>query len=513
MEWILERFAEPIFGVLIETTLKGTLTAAVLIAITSILGRRRSRLRSLLLNIGLVAFLLVPLISLGWYIPTDISPAALDYVAPQTATGTLSPISIPIEVDHRSFPLAVLAGLYGLGILVIFVRLTGSVFGLFRLKRTLVPIRNPATLDRMRRIQTDLGIRRRVSLARSKKVDSPCQMGIFRPVIVLPADREFPGQDLDTILLHELIHITRYDCLFKILGSVCIALHWFNPLVWIVVARNARIQDQVCDDWVVYLQKSPDRYIETLISVVRGFRTPGSFIYQLDMAQGSGFLERIRRIRELGGLRPSLGSSGYTLSLATACALVTFAASLRVIVAPLEAVPQLEEIAILPAAPEMDVHAVSPAPSSQEEIRITRIKLPRLVRPEVEFEVVHDAEEPDAWLSPAVLSLVAVVEPMQLVWAPPKLKVTNEDIMIYPEPGTYSEIAAANRLLAPPGATYYTSLTMGRVMGTQFQSRPFYTGLSSSDREALEERQREEAEKSGPVILNRVTSKKHTPDK
>ena len=114
------------------------------------------------------------------------------------------------------------------------------------------------------------------------------------------------------------------------------------------------------------------------------------------MAQGSGFLERIRRIRELGGLRPSLGSSGYTLSLATACALVTFAASLRVIVAPLEAVPQLEEIAILPAAPEMEIHAVSSAPSSQEEIRITRIKLPRLVRPEVEFEVVHDAEEPDA---------------------------------------------------------------------------------------------------------------------
>ena len=281
MEWILERFAEPIFGVLIETTLKGTLTAAILIAITSMLGRRRSRLRSLLLNIGLVAFLLVPLISLGWHIPTDVSPAALEYVAPQTATGTLSPISIPIEIDHRSFPLAVLAGLYGLGILVIFVRLTGSVFGLFRLKRTLVPIRNPDTLDRMRRIQTDPGIRRRVSLARSKKVDSPCQMGIFRPVIVLPADREFPGQDLDTILLHELIHITRYDCLFKILGSVCIALHWFNPLVWIVVARNARIQDQVCDDWVVYLQKSPDRYVETLISVVRRFRTPGSFIYHI----------------------------------------------------------------------------------------------------------------------------------------------------------------------------------------------------------------------------------------
>ena len=307
MEWILERFAEPIFGVLIETTLKGSLTATVLIAITSMLGRRRARLRSLLLNIGLVAFILVPLISLGWQIPMEASPAALGHAGTQTAPGALSPISIPIEVDHRSFPLAVLAGLYGLGILVIFVRLTGSVFGLFRLNRSLVPMRNPDTLDRMRRIQTDLGLRRRVGLARSKKVDSPCQMGILRPVIVLPADREFPGQALDTILLHELIHIKRYDCLFKILGSVSIALHWFNPLVWIVVDRNARIQDQVCDDWVVYLQKSPDRYVETLISVVRGYRTPGSFIYQLDMAQGSGILERIRRIRELGGLRPSLG--------------------------------------------------------------------------------------------------------------------------------------------------------------------------------------------------------------
>ena len=226
---------------------------------------------------------------------------------------------------------------------------------------------------------------------------------------------------------------------------------------------------------MVYLQQAPDRYVETLVSVVRGFKSHDTFAYQLEMAQGSGLLERIRRIRELEGIRPALGSSGFTLARATSTGLMVLAASLQVIIAPTQAIaPSLATVAPVVSAPTLTTQE---APQPREPVQ-----LPKLQRPQVPIDAPERvSDEPEGWISPEILAMVVTVDPLDLRPGAPKHRVTNHDIMLYPEPKTYADLVATNRLIGPGGANYQSQLTMGRVMGTQFFSRPFYTGGRRED--------------------------------
>jgi len=494
VEWILDRFAEPILSTLIDTILKGSLVGAALIVGTTALGGRRARLRGLLLNIGILALVAIPIISIQQNFSITL-PAEQSAIGSQAIDTSVPSIPIPVSLDQISVELLMIPGLYLLGILVLGSRVLSSLYGLFKLNRTCVPINNASMIDQLARVRDSIGIRRNVGLRASPSVESPCQMGILTPAVILPADMKFSRDALETIFLHELVHIKRHDCFYKMLGSVCLALHWFNPLVWGVVRRCSRVQDQVCDDWVVYLQKSPDHYVETLISVVRGFRTPGSFTYQMDMAQGSGLLERIRRIRELGGLTPTLGSAGLTVSVMTGLALLAMVGFLRIGIAPVEAVTAVLEPVTTLDSQAAPVASVQPIPARRPTVSPVRQPLSR---PEAWIVITQVAEEPDAWLSPAVLALAGSIDPISRLQKVERQKISNEDIMLYPDPKSYVDILEVHELTPPAGASYQTTLTMGEVIGTMFYSRPFHTGESASEREAEAQRVADQSgQKSG----------------
>jgi beta-lactamase regulating signal transducer with metallopeptidase domain len=80
-------------------------------------------------------------------------------------------------------------------------------------------------------------------------VRAPSLFGILRPVILLPK-QVAAGRDaaaLKLILLHELAHLKRRDLWAQILASCVIALHWFNPMVWIA-ARHLRAEAEMAAD-------------------------------------------------------------------------------------------------------------------------------------------------------------------------------------------------------------------------------------------------------------------------
>ena len=110
------------------------------------------------------------------------------------------------------------------------------------------------------------------------------------------------------------------------------------------------------------------------------------------------------------------------------------------------------------------------------------------------------------------MASASAVEPLQVSAIPTKHRVINNDVMLYPEPSTYADLAANNRLIAPAGATYHTQLTMGRVMGTEFQ-REFFTGNTFGSPEERAEYQREtEARKSGGIRTVPTPPKKEVKD-
>ena len=83
----------------------------------------------------------------------------------------------------------------------------------------------------------------------SDKIDTAFVFGALRPRIYLP-DSLTAGQR-EHILLHEQIHIKRFDHLIKLLSFFVLCLHWFNPLAWIAFFASGKDMEMSCDEAVV----------------------------------------------------------------------------------------------------------------------------------------------------------------------------------------------------------------------------------------------------------------------
>lgn len=81
------------------------------------------------------------------------------------------------------------------------------------------------------------------------ELDTAFVLGILKPRIYLPAGLKEPERGL--ILNHERTHISRCDHISKLAGYWVLAVHWFNPLVWVGYACLCRDIEMACDERVV----------------------------------------------------------------------------------------------------------------------------------------------------------------------------------------------------------------------------------------------------------------------
>ncbi|MHC4124164.1 MAG: M56 family metallopeptidase, partial [Planctomycetota bacterium] len=70
----------------------------------------------------------------------------------------------------------------------------------------------------------------------TNKVCCPAVFGVFKPVLLMPADklRTLTREDTEHILLHELAHIKRGDLFVHAVYVILQILYWFNPFVWLI---------------------------------------------------------------------------------------------------------------------------------------------------------------------------------------------------------------------------------------------------------------------------------------
>lgn len=97
---------------------------------------------------------------------------------------------------------------------------------------------------------------------------SPCLFGLFRPAIYLT-----PGLGEDEkshVLAHEYTHFRQGDHLWAALRGACLALHWYNPLVWLAAYLSRRDCELSCDEGAVRLLGEEKRadYGRTLVGLV-----------------------------------------------------------------------------------------------------------------------------------------------------------------------------------------------------------------------------------------------------
>ena len=98
------------------------------------------------------------------------------------------------------------------------------------------------------------------------RIGSPFILGIFLPRIYLPSD--MAEEDKPYVLAHERAHLNRRDHWWKPLGFALLAVHWFNPLVWLAYILLCRDIELACDERVIRQmgEGSKKPYSEALIN-------------------------------------------------------------------------------------------------------------------------------------------------------------------------------------------------------------------------------------------------------
>lgn len=99
----------------------------------------------------------------------------------------------------------------------------------------------------------------------SDKVESPAVYGIVRPRIILPVS--FADRDLKYVLRHEKTHIRRKDNLWRLMGFLAAAIHWFNPFSWVFLKAFLADLELACDEAAIcgYNDEERKEYALTLL--------------------------------------------------------------------------------------------------------------------------------------------------------------------------------------------------------------------------------------------------------
>jgi beta-lactamase regulating signal transducer with metallopeptidase domain len=302
-----------------NTLLDVALKSIIILAFTSALAfccrRASAATRHWIWFLGSLALLCLPLLSLIappwqkalWQVSTDLRPGnevtlAIDFstleggTVPDHEPQTLAlPRSegrpyIVSRFDRQWLMLVPFLWFAG-GVLV----LSHIAVGHFRLHRIRRGAR-PADVPFFAELCRGLDVGRPVTLLQSVNNIMPMTWGWRRPVVLLPDEAsQWSPERLRVVVLHELAHVKRWDCLTQTITRIACALYWFNPLVWLGARRMCVERERACDDLVLNGGCKASDYASHLMEIAQRFRRVPQ-VAAIAMARPSGLQRRIAAI-------------------------------------------------------------------------------------------------------------------------------------------------------------------------------------------------------------------------
>ena len=323
---------------LLEMGWKSALVAALALGFAALMRRRSSSDRAILLQTAVALLLAMPIISLTLPALEVETPAPVSESRPAVRLNEPMmkgpEVSAPTLYGHDTLEAAdeglalpdveyLLIAAYGIGVLVIFLRLMAGLLTLRGWAGRADPVIGStwaaALLSNADQSKT------LPRLLVSDEAPAPMSWGLRHPVILLDRASASRPEDAEAILIHELAHIARRDWLSLLMARAAVALFWFNPLVWLL-ERNMFQQLEEAADAQALNRVEPTRYAQALVTCA-GHRRPGAL--PANSMASSGLARRVRAA--LDEARITEGSR-WTIAAVIGCvALSTPVAALKLV--------------------------------------------------------------------------------------------------------------------------------------------------------------------------------------
>ncbi len=273
-------------------------------------------------------------VAIGLLDPAPISPSQppveQEFAGVATQAIDTAEAPMPPELAHAAVPLAspvaatskislsaVMLLLWMLGTLLVILPILVSYIRTARLvraaRRSNYRFQNCVLPEQM----AALGLRRPVAILISEQVSMPMVTGLFSPTVLLPVEaRAWSEEQSRSVVLHELAHVKRRDCATQWLACLALAMHWFNPLVWVANRRMRVEREKACDDLVLKAGTDASDYADLLLAVARAQRDFGSpFSTALAMARPSQLEGRLLAILDRNCRRSPITRLGSSVAI------------------------------------------------------------------------------------------------------------------------------------------------------------------------------------------------------
>ena len=279
-----------------DAVVKSTLLLILTGAAALMLRRASAATRHWVWTLGLIGALLLPALSVSlpkWEMPVvtfeapdvparmpvagEMPEGAAPTVRPALDFRTSAPRPAPPQFEgagsSRNRAATVLLVVWLAGALAILGRLLVGLAAVQWMTRRIERITDAPWLPMALGLAEGIGIRGRVTFLCSRSATMPMACGILRPSVVMPAGVDtWPAARLRIVLLHELAHVKRRDCLIHALTQLGCAAYWFNPMVWIAARRIRAERERACDDLVLAAGTRGSDYADQLLQVARAMR-------------------------------------------------------------------------------------------------------------------------------------------------------------------------------------------------------------------------------------------------
>lgn len=165
---------------------------------------------------------------------------------------------------------------------------------------------------------------------------SPFVMGIFNPRIYLPGG--LGEKEQEYIILHEKVHIRRFDYIIKPVAFAALCIHWFNPLAWIAFALFCKDMEMSCDEAVIN-KMGEDIRADYSVSLLNLSTNP-HILRGIPVDFGEGHTKS--RIKNLASFRKTKKGISAVLTAGVVILIICLASTRKAVVAETESDPSLQ---------------------------------------------------------------------------------------------------------------------------------------------------------------------------